>query len=500
MKGILLALVVTGMTFGTHASIADNLTSTHHGETVRHVMNESSYGNVTVEWLADANLAGTLMKNDPTSLLLVPGINPDGTMSLNTATAFIAQLNSQAYLGITTWRLPTTFFQDSSCSFSAQLSGGTFGFACAMAFYSPNPLQPLILLNPSYVYSELAALFNALGGRPHDSIRATHNDKLSLFTNLHPYLYWSQTAQPNNFYFGHDFWFQNGFEGTENEYDSMYVLPVATVSAAATVPAASPAMIPACAVVINASNALGCTKAVGPGLDLNTTLPTPTLTLQASIDGKLFYDPVLNVTFLADANLAKTLLDLKANARPGKPLPPDTQYLVKGVNPDGSMNQTTLANFLSALNGTGTSTPYLGISTWNTPTTATSGDNPNCTIKEPGNAVPDYGYNCDGMASQLGELFYDELGGVAGERIKNPLIQSGRLLHNLKADYYWQCQPAPGVDPSLCAHGTGKLIPSFSLRIGYEGLQSDVNELFVMLVAPGNVIPPDQLCTSLVCY
>jgi hypothetical protein len=99
----------------------------------------------------------------------------------------------------------------------------------------------------------------------------------------------------------------------------------------------------------------------------------------------------------------------------------------------------------------------------------------------------------------LGELFYDELGRVAGERVINPRTALRRLFHNLNADYYWQCQPTSSQDPSQCAHGVGRLIPSFSLPSGYQGLQSDVNELFVILVAPGNVIPPDQLCTSLLC-
>lgn len=496
MKQGLLIISVVAMLFGAGAAKADKLTAIQQDQLVRHVMNESNYGDVTVEWVADANLAGTLMKADPSSPLLVPGINPDGSMSLSTATAFVANLNFRRYLNNTGWRLPTTYSEDLSCSFIASKTETTFGYACAMPHFMPNPRQPLIELNPSYVFSELAALFNALGGQSHASIKAIHNDNFSLFKNVKAYLYWSQTAQTNNFAFGNDFWFQEGFQGTENQYDSMYVWPVRTVSVASTVPAASPPMLAACATGVDTSNYAACAKAhdlvVLPGLGLpaNTILPPPANTLQTSSDGKLIYDPTTQVTYLADANLARTLLELKANSIPFKPPPAETQYLVGKINANGSMNQAVLQEFLDALNaksGSGISSPYLHINTWNTPAIAANGYNLNCSIQT-GQAAS-YGYNCDGTASQLGELFYDQLGGVAGDRVKNPKTASGRLFKNLQADYYWQCQPANSYPSKPCTHGVGSVIPSFSFRSGYQGLQSDVNELFVILVTPNNAIP-----------
>ena len=71
MKQVLVAIAVVAMTFGAGAARADKLTAIQQDQLVRHVMNESNYGNVTVEWVADANLAGTLLKTDPTSPLLV---------------------------------------------------------------------------------------------------------------------------------------------------------------------------------------------------------------------------------------------------------------------------------------------------------------------------------------------------------------------------------------------------------------------------------------------
>jgi len=80
------------------AAYADQLTSADHGMTVVDVVTTSLYGTTTIKWLADANFAASLTPDSP---YWVPGINPDGSMSLGTAVAFIAQLNRNSYLGIT---------------------------------------------------------------------------------------------------------------------------------------------------------------------------------------------------------------------------------------------------------------------------------------------------------------------------------------------------------------------------------------------------------------
>lgn len=454
---------------------ADELKPAKDGKTVIQTMDAPTYGPVVVEWLADANLAGHLKEGDE---LWVPGINPDGTMSLSTAQAFIQNLNNHNHLGYNDWRLPITYSQDVTCSFTASETDSRFGYNCG----EDTPA------NPVYVFSELGSLFsNGLGGVAHQSILDVHDEKnFKLFKHIKPYLYWSQTAQPNNIYFGNDFWFQNGFQGTENEYDSMYVLPVRTITPAQQQPPPNPdgyPLQPACAVDPTQSD---CTKSFEPGLGSLPPLPAPSLALQPSRDGSLIYDPVTNVTYLANANFAKELYTVAILNL----FTPDSIYDVSGINPDGSMNQATLVNFLNALNGgegPSKGKPYMGISTWNTPTTAASGINPDCSIDEK-DGTPEYGYNCDGVGSQLGELFYDEYGGEAGETLKS----ASTYFKNLESSYYWQCQQTTDAAPGVCPHGQGKFIPSFSFRTGYEGLQSDVNDLFVILVAPGDVIPRDE--------
>jgi hypothetical protein len=471
MTRIRALIIAATMLLGTSTALADTLTATLDDQAVLQVMNEFFFGDmkdVRVVWAADANLAGTLIKTDAASPLLVKGINPDGSMSLSTAVQFIANLNAQAYLGITNWRLPTTYSEDLSCSFTAATTNTTFGYHCAEALFYMSRMAPLPTPNPSYVYSELGALFNALGGKAHASIKDAHNDRLQLFTNVQAYLYWSQTAQPNNGYFGNDFWFQNGFEGTENQYDSIYVLPVATVTGA---PPAPTPMTPACAVVLTSS----CTKPILADLGVTSNLGPSKPTLQISPDGALVYDPTLNVVFLRDANLAASL-------------PADSPYRLQRFNKDGSMSAKTLAHFLAALNDR--AQPYMGLMGWTVPMISPDGVNGDCSIVGE-HGAPDYGYNCDHKPSEAGELFYDELGGVPGQDIaRSPLAK--HYFHHLESSYYWQCQPTKTDPPGECQVDTGGGEPSFSFRSGYQGSQIDPNDLFVLLELPADAIPIAQ--------
>jgi hypothetical protein len=369
----------------------------------------------------------------------------------------VNKLNEKAYLGITTWSLPITVYDDASCTLTSP-NGGNFGYDCGQALAG----------NSGYPYSELGNLFyNVMGGTAHNNIKLVHGPKYDLFRNVQPYLYWSQTGQSDALKFSNDLWFQNGFQGTESEYDSMFVIPV---SVQATTSPAGP--MPACAVDPSA-----CSSVVLPGLGVTTTVPPARPSLHPRGDGQLIYDPVTNVAYLANANLAATLT-------------PDSPYYVKGINPDGSMNQAVLGDFLSALNNP--EHPYLGLTGWNMPTTVAGGANPNCSIQV-GTGEPDIGYNCDGKASDLGELFYDQFGISPGHTVNETWRWERWYFYNLVPDYYWQCDPAPGQPPSKCASDqSGGEVPSFSFLSGWQGVQSDPNDLFVMLVVPADEVPPAQ--------
>jgi len=88
-------------------------------------------------------------------------------------------------------------------------------------------------------------------------------------------------------------------------------------------------------------------------------------------------------------------------------------------------------------------------------------------------------------------LYYNQFGIAAGHSVNETKGGERANFYNLMASYYWQCDPAPGLPPSQCAHTIpdGE-IPSFSFLSGYQGVQSNPNDLFVMLVVPGDEVPP----------
>jgi hypothetical protein len=454
MKRVEAALALAALVLSASAARAQvTVTTGNDGQTVIETVTTPLYGTVTLTWPADANIAGGLRPESP---YWVPGINPDGSMPLSVANEFVGKLNANAYLGIATWSLPITVYDDASCGIPS--SGGRFGYGCGAALTG----------STGYPYSELGNLFyNVLGGTAHNNIKQVHGPNYDLFKHIQPYLYWSQTGQKGALVFSNDFWFQNGFQGTESEYDSMFVIPV---SVTATEPGPT-GLSPACADDLST-----CTGLL-PGLGLTTTVHPARPSLQPRWDRQLIYDPVTNVAYLANANLAATLK-------------PDSPYYVSGINPDGSMDQVTLGYFLAALNNP--AHPFMGLTGWNVPTTVSGGKNPDCTIQVKTNN-PDIGYNCDGTASDLGELYYNQFGITAGHTVNETWSWERWYFYNLVPDYYWQCDPARGVARPKCEHPTpGSEIPSFSFQSGYEGVQSSPNDLFVMLVVPGDEVPREQ--------
>jgi hypothetical protein len=63
------------------------------------------------------------------------------------------------------------------------------------------------------------------------------------------------------------------------------------------------------------------------------------------------------------------------------------------------------------------------------------------------------------------------------------------FFNNWQLNYYWQCHPLPSDLPGQCEPGNSNgHPPSFSVLTGYQGVQSDPNELFVFLEVPGKVL------------
>ena len=129
MKRIEALIALAVLMLGAHAGSAQvSITSGDDGKTVIETVTNLRYGTVTMTWPADANIAGYLRPDSP---YWVPGINPDGSMPLSVANEFVAKLNANAYLGITTWALPITVYDDASCGIAS--GGGRFGYGCGEA-------------------------------------------------------------------------------------------------------------------------------------------------------------------------------------------------------------------------------------------------------------------------------------------------------------------------------------------------------------------------------
>lgn len=116
--------------------------------------------------------------------------------------------------------------------------------------------------------------------------------------------------------------------------------------------------------------------------------------------GGLIYDTDLNVTWQANANLAAT-----------------NTFGVSGIGTSGTMNWATGQNWIAAMN----TANYLDYSDWRLPTSLQP--DPSCTVQSFGDSS---GFNCTG--SEMGHLFYNELGGVAGQ----PLFTT----HNANYDLF----------------------------------------------------------------
>jgi len=408
-----------------HALIASVMLSTLAGPAQAQLVATDGGLTVTdqttgISWLANGDFARGLT---PASPYYVPGINPNGSMSLGSAEALIGKLNAFTYLGHSDWSLPASNpANPADCSYPS--SGGRFGFNCSGA---GNQMGNLF--------------YNDLGGHARDSLLLTHNAAANLFNNLQPYLYWSGTPSTSPANGGWSFSLGNGFQGTNVNVDSMFVLPEYSVTP--TPPLTEPTGIGASAL----------------------TVPPPSLV--RSPDGSLVYDPISNVTWLANGNLAA-----QAAYQYGLP-----------INTQGSMDLTTANDWIAALNAH----KYLGHSDWTLPSTIASGVNPDCSIPSQHMGFPDSGYNCDGIGSQLGALFYDQLGGVPGGDITSAGGIDDSFFADLRSGLYWSTGPS---DPNV-PNGD----PSFSFASGFQGSnfggasEGVGNTLFVIPVLPGYQIP-----------
>jgi hypothetical protein len=352
------------------------------GFTVHDVVNH-------VTWLADANLPGTVLPGRTpgefnfrfglpvcpplTQTPTEPCVNPTGSMNYTSAVAWIQAMNAANFLGHSNWQLPTApLTSDKGCSGNgpAPFREG-FAFGCKMGALG-------------YLY------YTALGFTAPNTAVPIPPNRVGPFRNFQPGIYWSGSGGSDSDSSGGgltctipNFNFGTGAQGGGCGGDYSYVLPVLSGHVSAMIPS-------------------------GVG------------TLSIALDGRGVYDPVTNLTWLADANLA-------ARETFGLPRCVTAPETITCVADDGSMNSASAAAWVAAMNAyvdpITKAVGYLGQTTWNLPTLDAS--------------CPTYG--CGGHANPMGNLYYDQFQIIAGMSIvPYPDVAVGPFRHIVPIPY-WAC-------------------------------------------------------------
>lgn len=214
---------------------------------------------------------------------------------------------------------------------------------------------------------------------------------------------------------------------------------------------------------------------------LSTSLLTATganAALESRLGGAAVYDTDRNITWLSNANLAATNpFGLDRNVDLGG-IPGVNTYGGSYIFNNGSMTWGGAMKWIGAMNAAN----YLGYHDWRLPDTLppNAGD-PSCNAR----------WNCTG--SEMGHLFYNELGGVATLSLTGPSNNSIADTHNANYSLFQNLQPSDqGVQPNSYWSGTGyEFAPEMAWSFGvYYGDQSVLYKsapIYALTVRSGDV-------------
>jgi hypothetical protein len=400
-----------------------------NGETVYDVFNQ-------VTWLTDANLAASADANSPTGeqpasddtppRFGLPLCNPDstglciwadGAMSYTTAQEWVKRMNAANYLGHDHWRLPSTPFNDSGCS-STGPSHESFGFGCSAGALG-------------FLY------YTALGIEAPNTAVPIPPNTVGPFQNFQPGIYWSDSFGGGLKDNKANFSFADGGQGGTNTFNYSYVLPMIK----GRIPGTKP-------------------PSAGTGLEL-------------SPNGLTVYDPVADVTWPANANLAaQEPFSLQPCQSPTTP--------ALCVAEDGSMNYGSAEQFVADMNAVNYGAQTKKLLTWELPPS-----DPGC---------PEY--NCV-KGNPMGVLYYSQFGLQAGMPVV-PIPENGvGPFLNLQPGYYWSCEgPAinqPCVEGSTPVPNTDAQF-DFSFGNGFLSTAREPGAHFVTVYFVGCDLPNADEC------
>src|SRR5258708_6676881 len=312
-------------------------------------------------------------------------------------------MNAANYLGQNNWQLPTTPLVDKTCAKTGP-NGGSFGFGCTAG--------------------ALDTAYNAVGLKPPNTAVPIPNNTVGPFGNFQPYLYWSQSNAGQN-QGNATFSFATGWQGANTLPNFLYLLPMIQ------------GKIP------------GTPPATGNGLQVNP-------------DKQTVFDPITNITWVANANLA-------AINTFGLPACKDPTTPAICVNQDGAMTWDSAVQFIANMN----SAAYLGQTHWQAPTI-----DPSCT-----------NYNCAGTKNPMGNLFYTQLGFSQGMTVVTPPNIAVGPFHNIQPYLYWTCQ-ATTIQGACEADGPAPNFEwSYSFGSGFQGTDLLANNLYVTAYFVGSRAP-----------
>jgi hypothetical protein len=387
-----------------------------------------------VTWLRDADLAASVDADSPVNQTAsddapprfgLPLCNPvstgdciwaDGAMSYTTAQEWVRRMNAASYLGHSHWRLPSTPFNDSGCA-SKGPSHESFGFGCGAGALG-------------FLY------YTALGIEAPNTAVPIPPNTVGPFQNFQPGVYWSHSYGGGLADNKANFSFADGGQGGTNTLNYSYVLPMVKGRIPGTPPAS------------------------GTGLEL-------------SPDALTVYDPVADVTWPADADLAaQEPFSLEPCQSPTTPT-----LCVAG---DGSMNYASAEQFVADMNAANYGAETNKQLTWELPPSDPGCPQYNCTDRNP-----------------MGELYYTQLGLQAGTPVVPIPDNAVGPFHHLQPGYYWSCE-APTIDNPCIADSTP--VPNtdaqfdFSFGIGFLSTAREPGAHFVTVYFVGCDLPNAEDC------
>ncbi|MEO8224555.1 MAG: DUF1566 domain-containing protein [Gammaproteobacteria bacterium] len=183
--------------------------------------------------------------------------------------------------------------------------------------------------------------------------------------------------------------------------------------------------------------------------------------LVSRLSGQAYYDDVLNITWLANANLANT-----------------TAFGVAGINANGSMTWDKANEWMGAMN----TAAHLGKNDWRLPVIVDTGSS-GCNFAYTGT---DCGYNVDLGAGEMAHLFYSTLGNAGA--------------YNTSGVPCTGCVAVPGPFDNLQFYpywsGTGYAPVAifawyFGLGAGDQGYNARTNAFYAWAVRDGDIEAPD---------